>query len=153
MADCSLMCSARLASEYSSQLMNITSAMPRHEVYHLSSCLPLSLPLLPPTFSPFLPLSRSVSTTVDPFRDISLDLAPSMVTNRTSTPVETNGQSSNLTFFLIDSTSGVWMELHFLWPDIQSDRASPASSTTSGETLLSAVPSTLYECLDRYSTN
>jgi ubiquitin carboxyl-terminal hydrolase 22/27/51 len=68
---------------------------------------------------------KSVSTTVDPFRDISLDLAPSMVTNRTSTPVETN--------------------------DIQSDRASPASSTNSGETLLSAVPTTLYECLDRFT--
>ena len=37
------------------------------------------------------PSCRTVSTTVDPFRDISLDLAPSMVTNRTSTPIDING--------------------------------------------------------------
>ena len=36
-----------------------------------------------------------------------------------------------------------------MFADIQSDRESPASSN-SGETLLSSIPSTLYECLDRY---
>lgn len=65
-----------------------------------------------------------VSTTLDPFRDISLDLAPSMVTNRTSTPVDINA-------------------------DIQNSD-SPASST-SGETLLSSVPATLDECLERFT--
>lgn len=41
-----------------------------------------------------LPLSccRTVSTTVDPYRDISLDLAPNLVTNRTSTPIDINGE-------------------------------------------------------------
>jgi len=33
-----------------------------------------------------------VSTTVDPYRDISLDLAPNLVTNRTSTPIDINGE-------------------------------------------------------------
>lgn len=66
-----------------------------------------------------------ISTTVDPFRDISLDLAPHSVINRTSTPVET--------------------------PDIQIDNGSPASSTNSGETLVASVPSTLYECLERFT--
>ena len=37
-------------------------------------------------------LCSTVSTTVDPFRDISLDLAPHSVINRTSTPVETTGK-------------------------------------------------------------
>ena len=41
----------------------------------------------------FFPSPRAVSTTVDPFRDISLDLAPSSIINRTSTPFETNGMS------------------------------------------------------------
>ena len=36
-------------------------------------------------------ICRTVSTTVDPFRDISLDLAPSSIVNRTSTPIEVNG--------------------------------------------------------------
>jgi hypothetical protein len=62
-----------------------------------------------------------VSTTVDPFRDISLDLAPHMTTNRTSTPIDAQQVDSN----------------------------SPASSTNSGETLLMSVPSSLYECLER----
>lgn len=35
---------------------------------------------------------RAVSTTVDPFRDISLDLAPSSIVNRMSTPVEVSGE-------------------------------------------------------------
>jgi ubiquitin carboxyl-terminal hydrolase 22/27/51 len=64
-----------------------------------------------------------VSTTVDPFRDISLDLAPHMTTNRTSTPIDAQQVDSN----------------------------SPASSTNSGETLLMSVPSSLYECLERFT--
>lgn len=67
---------------------------------------------------------RTVSTTVDPFRDISLDLAASMVTNRTGTPTDIT--------------------------DIQGDNSSPASSN-SGETLLSSVPTTLDECLERFT--
>lgn len=74
---------------------------------------------------------KAVSTTVDPFRDISLDLAPSSIINRTSTPFETNGLSSG---------------------DTQMDNGSPAS-TNSGETLLSSVPvpSTLDDCLERFT--
>jgi len=68
---------------------------------------------------------KTVSTTVDPYRDISLDLAPNLVTNRTSTPIDIN--------------------------DIQMDTGSPASSTNSGEMLLSSVPSTLDECLERFT--
>ena len=41
---------------------------------------------------------RTVSTTVDPFRDISLDLAPSSIVNRTSTPVEIHGMYICLIF-------------------------------------------------------
>ena len=55
--------------------------MGSHDLHHVMYvCLCVSLP------------SRAVSTTVDPFRDISLDLAPSHIINRTSTPFETNGK-------------------------------------------------------------
>jgi len=47
----------------------------------------------------YLMCHRTVSTTVDPFRDISLDLAPSSIVNRTSTPVEINGTFYRLFFF------------------------------------------------------
>ena len=45
---------------------------------------------------PFYSSYRGISTTVDPFRDISLDLAPHSVINRTSTPVETPGNNTLL---------------------------------------------------------
>ena len=61
------------------------------------------------------------------------------------------------TLYILHGLSLIDYTLHVVWvlvcsmynyTDIQS--ASPASSTNSGETLLSAVPATLYECLERY---
>ena len=97
-----------------------------------------------------------MSTTVDPFRDISLDLAPHMTTNRTSTPVETQGQSvvviinyTQVAFFLRMSRL-LFYCCQIVLTDIQLDSNSPASSTNSGETLVASVPSSLYECLERF---
>ena len=39
----------------------------------------------------WLYFSRAVSTTVDPFRDISLDLASCSIVNRTCTPFDATG--------------------------------------------------------------
>lgn len=68
---------------------------------------------------------RSVSTTVDPFRDISLDLAPNIPTI-----------ASRASSTLVDG-------------DASNENGSP-TSTNSGELLLS-VPSTLDECLERFT--
>ena len=99
----------------------------------------------------FFPLSRAVSTTVDPFRDISLDLAPSSIINRTSTPFETNGKCVCVYVCVgmelwNKSNPGIGLSSG----DTQMDNGSPAS-TNSGETLLSSipVPSTLDDCLER----
>ena len=116
----------------------------------------------------FLLSFRAVSTTVDPFRDISLDLAPSSIINRTSTPFETNGEFVCCIYhacLCVCVCVCIHMGMNMNWNgimelcnpgtglssgDTQMDNGSPAS-TNSGETLLSSVPvpSTLDDCLER----